>query len=673
MNKQKYVFDSNEYWEKRYAANNNSGSGSYGQLSRWKGEILNKFTSEHKIESLIDYGVGDGNQLTIFELKNIQYYGLDVSETIINKLKKIYKNDKNKNFEIIKDRYISLQADLVISFDVLYHLIDDNIYMNYLHNLFTMSKKYVIIYSSNFDNRKCEHVLHRQFKKDVEKFFPNYKLINFYKQKYPAKKEITNNTSYSDFFIFEKQYICVSLTSVFERQEILTNTLNTIINQKLKPDIIYLNLSEDNNLIGKGFKDKIITNEALKNIIDNNSIIKVQWGKDIGPYSKLLPTLNDIYTNNKECFVITIDDDVYYDKSLIFEMISDYNREKCVICYRSMKLIFDNIDDIDYSNNIKITGRHLYNFHTGVGGVLYHSNMFKNKIIFDSELYNLILSTDDIWFNMIRIINNIDCYSIKEKWNNYNHDNKNSLSYKYNCGSNNGKNTKNLRLIINKLKDKYTFNKDTYNKSFILTGYGRSGTTFLYNILNLSKRWSIFHESKTSEQDKQKLIPTKDGLNKINYTEIDIDNIYKRFDNNYYGEVNSFLRRVYHLMNVKSALLLRNPIDIFLSVVNRKEETQWQYYLYDICTTYELFFHDIEYNKRSFFLFENYTTDYKELNHILDFCNINDIEIDTIDIREKININKTYNITMDHIKKKGLDMTKITELSDIYKNRYLFR
>ena len=72
-------------------------------------------------------------------------------------------------------------------------------------------------------------------------------------------------------------------------------------------------------------------------------------------------------------------------------------------------------------------------------------------------------------------------------------------------------------------------------------------------------------------------------------------------------------------------------------------------------------------------MFENYTTDYKELIHILNFCNINDIEIDTIDIREKININKTYNITMDHIKKKGLDMTKITELSDKYKNRYLFR
>nr|BFF27640.1 hypothetical protein GCM10025732_56050 [Glycomyces mayteni] len=52
------------YWEKRYADGGNSGGGSRGTNAEFKAEVLNKFTAEHGIESVIEFGCGDGEQLS---------------------------------------------------------------------------------------------------------------------------------------------------------------------------------------------------------------------------------------------------------------------------------------------------------------------------------------------------------------------------------------------------------------------------------------------------------------------------------------------------------------------------------------------------------------------------------------------------------------------------------
>lgn len=143
------MFNSKKYWNDRYLNGGNSGLGSCGELAKFKAEIINNFIKQNKINSIIDYGVGDGNQLKLINTNNKLYKGIDVSSFIILKCKEIFKNDNTKSFIHIDNVDDNLRSELVLSCDVIYHLIEDNIYKKYMKKLFSMSKKYVIIYSYN--------------------------------------------------------------------------------------------------------------------------------------------------------------------------------------------------------------------------------------------------------------------------------------------------------------------------------------------------------------------------------------------------------------------------------------------------------------------------------------------------------------------------------------------
>lgn len=197
-------FQSAEYWEKRYRENGNSGLGSYNKLAIFKAEIINDFITKNNIKSIIDYGMGDGNQLKLFKIENINYIGIDVSPTIIEKCKNLYKFDKFKQF-ILEKEIDNISSQLVLSCDVIYHLIEDDVYYKYIDNLFKMSKKYVIIYAPDIDMIHKQHVKLRKFTNYVKNNYSNWKLVEFIKNKYPQKVIGINDkeTSFSDFFIYE--------------------------------------------------------------------------------------------------------------------------------------------------------------------------------------------------------------------------------------------------------------------------------------------------------------------------------------------------------------------------------------------------------------------------------------------------------------------------------------
>lgn len=103
------------------------------------------------------------------------------------------------------DNHGIFYADLAISLDVIYHLIEDDIYALYMKHLFKSPKKYVIIYSSDFDySTEFIHVKHRHFSKWVSSNFPNWIMTNKINNRYPYNKNSPENTSESDFFIFTK-------------------------------------------------------------------------------------------------------------------------------------------------------------------------------------------------------------------------------------------------------------------------------------------------------------------------------------------------------------------------------------------------------------------------------------------------------------------------------------
>ena len=188
-------FKSAEYWEERYSQGGNSGNGSYGHLAEFKAEVINSFIEKHEIKSLIEWGCGDGNQLGAFCCD--EYVGYDVSETAVEICREKYMHDEKKHFvHYSGDRtVVHEKADMALSLDVIYHLIEDDVFETYMHNLFTSSGRWVCIYSSNEDRRTALHVKRRKFTDYVDERFSEWKLEKVVKQKYPEDTR-------SDFYFY---------------------------------------------------------------------------------------------------------------------------------------------------------------------------------------------------------------------------------------------------------------------------------------------------------------------------------------------------------------------------------------------------------------------------------------------------------------------------------------
>ena len=194
---------SSEYWESRYKKGGNSGPGSYDQLAEFKAEVINRFTIENDIEDVIEYGCGDGNQLKYFDLKSS--LGFDISKTTIQSCRKLFINDKTKRFELLSN-YKGENADLTMSLDVIFHLVEDEIFNSYMEQLFSSSKKYVVIYSSNderLNTHTAPHVRHREFTKWVHTNKAGFKMLKHIPNKFPFNAE-NEQTSFADFYFFKR-------------------------------------------------------------------------------------------------------------------------------------------------------------------------------------------------------------------------------------------------------------------------------------------------------------------------------------------------------------------------------------------------------------------------------------------------------------------------------------
>ena len=194
--------NSKAYWERRYRQGGNSGAGSYDRLAEFKAEVLNEFVKDNNIKTVIEFGCGDGNQLLMAQYPN--YTGFDVSPTVLQQCKKLFKDDSTKTFKHV-DEYKTDQAELSLSLDVIYHLVEDSIFEMYLKQLFSSATKYVIIYSSNIDiHQQVQHVRQRKFTPWIESNIRSWKLVKTIPNRYPFDEADPKNTTFADFFVYQK-------------------------------------------------------------------------------------------------------------------------------------------------------------------------------------------------------------------------------------------------------------------------------------------------------------------------------------------------------------------------------------------------------------------------------------------------------------------------------------
>lgn len=197
--------DSSTYWEKRYQQGRTSGVGSYGKLAEFKAEVLNDFVARNGVESVIEFGCGDGTQLSLANYP--RYVGVDVAQGSIAICEKRFTGDDTKKFYLTTQLPKGMgKSDLAISLDVVYHLVEDAVFHAYMRSLFDHAGRYAVIYSSNkIEESGVPHVRHRRFTDWIKSNAPQWQQSQFISNRYPEDPKRPDDTSFADFYFFQLQ------------------------------------------------------------------------------------------------------------------------------------------------------------------------------------------------------------------------------------------------------------------------------------------------------------------------------------------------------------------------------------------------------------------------------------------------------------------------------------
>jgi hypothetical protein len=198
-------FDVAQYWETRYAAGGNSGEGSYGRLAEFKARVINEFVVEHRVQNVVEFGCGDGNQLSLLRVP--QYVGLDVSQSVIRRCIQRFQADTTKSFFLLDgacfhDTAGLFAADLALSLDVIFHLVEDEDFESYMTRLCDSSRKYLILYTTDYDRVLGSHERHRRVSPWMRKR-PDFELIRAVPNPYAGTRD-NHEESDAGFLIYQR-------------------------------------------------------------------------------------------------------------------------------------------------------------------------------------------------------------------------------------------------------------------------------------------------------------------------------------------------------------------------------------------------------------------------------------------------------------------------------------
>jgi len=184
--------------------------------------------------------------------------------------------------------------------------------------------------------------------------------------------------------------IIVSLTSYGYRViNSVPYAIYSLFTQTVLPNRIILYLGEnewnENNIP-----------ESLKRL--KLSGLEIVYCEDLKSYKKLIPAIAKFPNNT----IITFDDDVYYTKETIEELISEYKQSdrRTVICHRGAVverrcgefLAYNKWKDYVYGNKYSLYSP------IGVNGVLYPGGVFDKEILNKEIFMKYAPFADDLWF-----------------------------------------------------------------------------------------------------------------------------------------------------------------------------------------------------------------------------------------------------------------------------------
>ena len=183
--------------------------------------------------------------------------------------------------------------------------------------------------------------------------------------------------------------IIVSLTTYSKRIYDVHLTIESIMEQTMKANriILWLDYSFEKQALPKALQ--LLQKRGLE----------IKYCKDIRSYKKLIPALKK-YSDDA---IITIDDDVLYEFDLLEKLIMAYQEDPSYIyCNRHHLMLPDGkgklLPYMQWKWNYTDQNASIWNFPTGVGGVLYPPHSLDEEVLNESVFLDICKYADDVWF-----------------------------------------------------------------------------------------------------------------------------------------------------------------------------------------------------------------------------------------------------------------------------------
>lgn len=229
---------------------------------------------------------------------------------------------------------------------------------------------------------------------NVRRYIDKYNHDQNKRVRYIIRKEILDNYTLNSTKpgISDKKYcghyITVSLTTFGKRLYDVSTTIESIMQGTLLPNRIVLWLED-------GLKG-----EELPNLLKLQQYrgLEIAYYKDIRSYKKIIPSL----IKYPEDIIITLDDDLIYEKDLVENLYKTYTKNpNCICASRMHEILLNNKGlPIEYDlwrrgfSPVENTNRA---FPTSGAGTLYPPHCFDDEVLNEDVFMEICPFADDIW------------------------------------------------------------------------------------------------------------------------------------------------------------------------------------------------------------------------------------------------------------------------------------
>ena len=182
----------------------------------------------------------------------------------------------------------------------------------------------------------------------------------------------------------------ISLTSHPARFNTLSQSLNSLLAQRLIAKNIYLNIAQED--LGK-------LPDSVKDLA-SSGLIKINTCENLGPGKKLIPTLK----LERSLPIIVVDDDLIFETDLTLKlMIAHHLSPGNIIASRVHKIIHTPEGKIsayiNWQKNYSLSdGPSVDLFATSGAGTLYKAEFFHSDVTDEKTYKELAFNTDDLWW-----------------------------------------------------------------------------------------------------------------------------------------------------------------------------------------------------------------------------------------------------------------------------------